>query len=167
MKRRGFSLIELVILLVILGIISVVAFIRLDPYKGIKLDAGAKKVAADLQTVRNLSLSLAKWYGVSFEVDPVNTYTVYETTGTLDAVIENPAQPGKNFQVALGSYYDGIKILSVNISGGNKVEFHPAGAPYNDKNGAPIVAIGRIVLGFSGVTKEVNISPNTGEINIP
>ena len=165
MKRNGFNLIELVVILVIIGITGVVALIAFNPYKGIKLDAGAKKVLADLQYVRNLALSTAKWYGVIFEVDPVNTYTVYETDGTTDTVIKNPSNLGKDFIIDLNNYYGGIIISSVDIGGGNKVEFHPLGKPYADKNGSAIVSAGSIIISFAGTTKEVAITPNTGRID--
>ncbi|MFH1683389.1 MAG: prepilin-type N-terminal cleavage/methylation domain-containing protein [Candidatus Margulisiibacteriota bacterium] len=166
MKRQGFNLIELVVILIIVGIVSVISFVALNPYKGVKLDAAAKKVAADLQYVRNLALSTAKWYGISFEADPVNTYTVYETDGTTDTVIKNPADLGKNFIIDLNDSYGGITIDSVDIGGGNKVEFHPLGKPYTDKNDPALGATGRIIIGFSGITKDVTITPNTGRIDV-
>ena len=94
-------MIELVVVLVVLGVIAVFVSISLNSNKAVKLHAGAEKVAADLQYVRNLALSTAKWYGISFAVDPANTYTVYETDGTTDTVIENPANLGKDFMIDL------------------------------------------------------------------
>ena len=167
MKIRGFTVIELVVIIAVIGILSVVGFIALNPYKGIKLEAAARKVAADLQYNRNLALSTAGWYGVSFEVDPSNTYRAYETDGATDTPIENPAQVGKDFVVDLHDYYSGVTINSVNIAGGNKVEFHPLGTPYDDKNGSPIATTGIITIGYAGLTRTVQITPNTGRISIP
>ncbi|MFH1347333.1 MAG: hypothetical protein ABIH22_01455 [Candidatus Margulisiibacteriota bacterium] len=166
MKRNGFNLIELVVILIVVGIVAIISFVALNPYKGVKLDAGAKKVAADLQYIRNLALSTAKWYGIRFEADPVNTYTVYETDGTTDTVIENPANLGKDFIIDLNAYYSGIIIESVNIGGGSKIEFHPLGKPYTDKNGSALSSAGSIILEYSGITKEITITPNTGRIDV-
>lgn len=166
MKNKGFTVIELVTILVVVGIMAVFAFIALNPHKGVKLDAAAKKVAADLMYTRNLAFSTAKWYGVSFEVEPANTYTVYETDGITDTVIPNPSQPGRDFVVDLYDYYEGVSINSVNIGGGSKVEFSPLGIPYNDKSGSAITGTGVVTIEYSGLTKTIQITPNTGRISV-
>lgn len=166
MRSKGFVLIELVIIMIIIGILAVFVFVALSPYREVKLDAAAQKVAADLLYVRNLALSTAGWYGVSFEVDPVNTYTIYQTDGTTDTIVENPAQLGKDFIVELYDYYSGVKIDSVNIGGGSKVEFHPLGTPYNDKNGSAETVTGLVTIEYSGLTRTIQITPNTGRTSI-
>jgi Tfp pilus assembly protein FimT len=165
-KRAGFTVFELIVIMIVIAVISIFVFISLNPYKGIRLNAAAQKVAADLLYTRNLALSTAKWYGVSFEVDPINTYGVYETDGTTDAYIENPARLGENFILNLNNYYGGVKIGGVSIAGGKKVEFSPLGRPYDDRTGSALVAAGAITIEYAGLTKTVEIAPNTGRINV-
>jgi len=168
MRRAGFTTVELVMILVIVGIMSIFVMISaINPYRAVKVDAAAKKVAADLQCARNLAISTAKWYGISFEVDPVNTYRVYVTDGTTDEVIEDPARSGKEYIVNLHDYYDGVKILAVNIGSGSKIEFHPLGIPFKDRTGSEISSTGVISLEFSGRTRTIQIVPNTGRVRIP
>jgi prepilin-type N-terminal cleavage/methylation domain-containing protein len=167
MKRRAFTLPELIVVLVIMGLLGIVSFIALDPYQGVKLDGAAKKLQADLQYTRNIALSTAKFYGISFEVDPVNTYTVYITSSLGgDTIIENPANLGKDFVINIHDYYGGVRIQSVDIAGGSKVEFHPLGRPYNDMAGSPIASDGVITLEYRGATREVVITNDTGRITV-
>ena len=166
MKKRGFTTLEFVVVLVVMLIVSVFVAIALNPYRAVKLDAAAQKVKTDLLYTRNLALSTAKWCGVSFEVDPVNIYTVFETDGVTDKEIENPSQFGTDFVVDLYDYYSGVKINSVNIGGGNKVEFHPLGDPYDDRLGSALTVTGAITLEYSGLTKTILITPNTGRTSI-
>jgi hypothetical protein len=149
----------------VMFIISTITVISLNSYKYIKVDAAAKKVANDLEFTRNLALSMAKWYGVSFEVSPANTYLVYQTNGIDDLPIEDPSRNGKNFIVNLYDYFGGATISSVNISGGHKVEFSPLGVPYADKNDPSGIALtSSVTVEFSGLTKTIYIYPSTGRI---
>ncbi|MDD5382103.1 MAG: GspH/FimT family pseudopilin [Candidatus Margulisbacteria bacterium] len=165
-KRRSFSLVEIIIVMAIIGIISIGAFVLIAPYKTLKLDAAAKKIAADLQYARNLALTTSEWYGVSFNTDPTNSYTVYKTDGTIDTITEDPSRLGKNFIVNLNEIYKGVILKSVDISGGRQIEFHPLGKPYDDHNGLAITATGTISVEYSGSAKTIIITPNTGEISI-
>jgi hypothetical protein len=168
MRRVGFTTVELIMIVVVIGIMSIFVMISaINPYRAVKVDAAAKKVAADLQCARNLAISTAKWYGISFELDPLNTYRVYVTDGITDEVIEDPARLGKNYIVNLHDYYDGVKILAVNIESGSKLEFHPLGIPYNDRGGSEISLTGMISLEFSGRTRTIQIIPDTGRVRIP
>ncbi|MDD5593656.1 MAG: prepilin-type N-terminal cleavage/methylation domain-containing protein [Candidatus Margulisbacteria bacterium] len=162
MKNRGFTLVEVIVAISIVIIISAVVMINLNPFRLIKLDAAAKKVSVDLQYARNLALSTAKWYGVSFEVDPVNTYSVFQSNGA-NTVIEDPARPGESFVVNLYDYLGGVKIWSVDFGGAATVKFNPLGIPYRG-NGTLLTATSVITLEYSGITKTVQVTPNTGSI---
>jgi len=164
MKRRGFTIIEFVVILVILGVLAIFSFLSISPYRAVKLEAAAKKVVADLLFAKNLALSTSKWYGVSFEADPVNTYRVYLKEDSTVIPVEDPSQLGKDFVVDLYDYYSGVRIASVSIGGGNRVEFHPLGTPYNDKGGSAIVSTGEVTLSYRGYTRAIYIMPNTGRI---
>lgn len=162
LSRKAFTIIELIVVMFVVSIISVVVMINMNSYQGIRLDAAAKKVMVDLEYARNLALSTAKWYGVSFEADPVNRYRVYQTDGTTDTVIDDPSAPGKTFLVTLSTYFSGVKIQSTSLEGGSKIEFSPLGTPYQDKNGTAFSSHGIVTLSFNSLTKTVRITPNTG-----
>ena len=166
MKKKGFTLVELITVITVMIILVAVGFITLDPYKAVKLDAAAKKVAMDLRYAQNLALSTVKWLGISFEADPLNTYTVYQTDGMIDSVIENPSELGKDFIVDLFDYFGGVKISNVNFGGGNKIEFNPLGVPYDDKNGSTLTEEAVVALSYRGLAKEIRITPNTGRVYI-
>ena len=163
--KKGVTLIELIIVLLIVGILSSLTYIAFSSQNVLRLDAAARKVAVDLMYVRNLSLSMAKWYGVSFEANPANSYTAYETDGSTDTIIPDPSR-GDNFVVNLFQQFGQTKISSINIGAGKKVEFHPLGIPYTDKNGLAITTTGLISLEYAGAYRTVAITPNTGNIEV-
>ena len=166
-KLSAFTLIELVIVIVIVGILSISTTVIISyTIRAIQLSSAADKVASDLRYAVNMASATATWYGVSFEVNPVNQYTVYTKAGTIDSVAENPAKKQSPFIVNLGSDY-AVTISSVEITGGKKVEFNPLGTPYTDRaTGSLVSPEGVITLYKNPSFKTVRIVPNTGRIYI-
>lgn len=156
-------MIELIIAMVVMVIVASYTFISITPYRGVKLDAAAKKVAFDLSYARNMALVMTEWYGVTFEAAPNNSYTIYKTDGTTDSIIADPA--GGPFSVNLARIFNGVEISAVNIVGGKKVEFDPLGAPYVDKGGAAVSPEAAITLSYQGRSKSIYITPGTGRIH--
>jgi len=177
--RQGHTLIELVITILIIAIMAAGAFISIESYKSLRLDAAAKRMASDLDYARNLALSTAKWYRVDFAVEPNNMYQVYNTTGLVENPVDNPIEDpssGNNFVVNLNDSYNGVKIVALSLGVGlpdipTDVYFNPLGVPYANY-GDPILPVGdngQIVLQYGDdeeMQKTVLITPNTGRISI-
>lgn len=166
MIKKGFTLIELVMVIVLLAIVSASSFVSIGAYKSVKLDAAAKKVAADISLARSLALAKAVWCGASFNA-ATEQYSVYQTDGNVDTVINNPAKPGTNLTINLNTEFSGVMIAAVAIpGGGSQLEFSPRGIPYNDKNGAALASEAVITLSFQAVTKNIHIAPTTGRVTL-
>lgn len=158
-------MIELVMVIVLLGIIAVTSFVVIRSYQTHHLYAAAERIAADLRYAKNLALTTTKWHGASFNL-LTDTYQLYETDGATDTVIEKPEDPAEGFVVDLANEYRGVGISSVNIDGGNKVEFSPLGIPYTDRNGSAIASTATITLSSGGSSVRVQIAPQSGRIYI-
>lgn len=165
-NRRGFTLIEAASVIIILIILAIGSFVYIGFTNGIKLDAAAQKMAADIRYAQSRAMSYTVWHGVIFNVNPANTYSVYSTDGTTDTAVDDPAKFGSNLTVDVNALY-GATINSVYIQeGGNQIEFSPLGAPWTDKNGLILSSEASVVLGLGSQTKTVTITPNTGKVNI-
>jgi Tfp pilus assembly protein FimT len=169
MRRLGYTIVEMVFVLIVVGILSVVAFAAINnAMRGIQLANAADKLASDLRYAKSIAESSGKWYGVSIEVSPVDQYTIYSTTGlaTGDTIADNPAKPGSGFIVKVYTDF-GVTISSVTIEGGKKVEFSPGGMPYTDRYAfGPLSSEGVVTLSKSGSTRGVRIVPGTGRVYI-
>lgn len=166
MKNKGFTIIELVMVMVAIGILSVVTIVATTrAIRQIQLGSATDKMVSDLRYAKLMASGTAKWYGISVEVSPLNQYTIYTTTGTRDTVVDNPAKLGSNFVIKVNTDY-GVSIYSVNIAGGKKVEFSPLGTPYDDRYGTALTADGVITLSKESISRTILISPNTGRIFI-
>ncbi|MFA4906148.1 MAG: prepilin-type N-terminal cleavage/methylation domain-containing protein [Candidatus Margulisiibacteriota bacterium] len=165
-NRRGFTLLEAAIVIVVLSILSIGAFVYIGFINGIKLDAASQKVAADVRYAQSRAMSYTVWHGINFNLSPVNSYSVYSTDGTTDTAVEDPAKLGSDLTVDLNTVF-GVAINSVTIQGGgHQIEFSPLGAPWTDKTGMLLSSESSVVIGLAGQTRTITITQNTGKVNI-
>jgi Tfp pilus assembly protein FimT len=163
---RGYTLIEMTVIIVIIAILALMSFIAVSAsIKAGRLSSASDRIVSDLRYAQSQANAYGEWYGVRFDVDPVNTYTIYSTTGTSDSVADNPSKRVTNFIVNVQTDSN-LTITSVNIAGGNKVEFSPLGTPYNDKTGSAIASEGQVVISNGSSTRTIRITPNTGRIYV-
>lgn len=171
MKRRAFTLIELVLVMLIVIILSGVAIVSIvNAVNVLRVSNASDKLAVDIRYAQTMAAATAKWYGVSFDIDPLNPsqyryYRVYTTTGTLDTPAVNPSKLGSDFVVDLSADFS-VYISSISIAGGTKVEFSPLGIPYNDMTGSPITAEGTITVQKDSSARTVRLSPVTGRVYV-
>ena len=160
---RGFTLVELVAVVALTAILSIAAYAAVSTTVGtFKLNAAATKMIEDIRYAQHLARTHNGWYGVLFQPNPANQYTVYQTDGTTDTAVTNPLNPVTTLSINTNTDY-GVTITIANIGGGTQVEFNPMGVPYNDKTGAALAANGTVTLTRGGSSKTITIIQNTGK----
>ena len=158
-------MIELVVVLVVVAILSIsVTAAIANAVKRIQLENAADKITSDIRYAQYMATSTAVWYGVSFEVTPLNHEYIYTSSATADTIVADPSKAGAAFIVDLSATYS-TTISTVTVEGGaKKIEFSPSGSPYRDR-AAAILTLESVVTLSSGVlTKTVRITPGTGRI---
>ena len=179
-KSRGYAIMELFIFVALIAI-ALYAFITISAiisvlvmaslsfigyFKGRKLASAAEKLASDLRYAQSQSMNEVLRHGAHFEVNPINTYYIYQTDGTISNPEPDPADPGKDLTVNLKDRF-GVTIDDVELEGGqNSVEFNEFGVPFTGFNGRPVSSEGSIVLRINSSTKTVAISPDSGRVTI-
>jgi len=165
MKRhnKGFTFVELVIAVAVVGALSIVAYVAMDSsLGGYRLGNAESHVIGALRYAQQQAMTNSDWYGVSFQVNPVNQYTVYQTDGSTDTALPDPVNPAATMVTNVATDFPGVIISSVNIAGGSKVEFSPTGEPFNDRSGSAIVSTGTVTLTHDAVNRVIDILPVTG-----
>lgn len=162
-KKQGFTLIELVMVLVIIGIIIITAVPKATTVPSIRLQAACQKIASDLRYAQEMSIAQQVRFGISFDL--VNeAYFVYRVSMATKA---RDPQTRNNFDISFTQLneFRGIDIASTNFS--NKMEFDFSGAPY-DGNDVILSSQGIITLQTAGGTysKTVRIEPKTGKVSV-
>jgi len=161
---QGFTLIELVMVIVIVGILTGLAIPRFQSFYAIKLTGATQKVVSDLRYVQQIAISRH-----------TNTRLVFNAGSEIyNAQEESPQGSGNwinitdpftrsNLQVNFNTdlQYRGIDIASTNFGG--TLRFDWEGVPRN-ASGAPLTTEGSISLSYQGNNSTIYVTPNTGRV---
>ncbi len=172
--ESGFTLIEMVLIIVIVGILAVGVGIGLNSLNTVKLNTASGKVVADLRYVQQLATTTQGRHGLT--IDSVQVYSVHRDTGGTDTDIKDPTDLAQDFVVDFDTYQQnqlqGVRFDSTTpfctgppgcVTCGNTVEFTSLGVP-TDTAGTPLCSV-PLVLTKSGASNQtITITPNTGQI---
>jgi len=162
-SKRGFTLLELIILIVILGFAVLIAVPNIDSYLDARIYSCAQKISSDIRYTQYLSIAEHKSYGVVFNASN-NYYQVYEVaTGNL--AIDPYSRAGMGLNLDATEEYKGVSISSVNIDSSNVIRFSSLGEPLNS-SGNVLASLGTIILNYSGKSKMVTMYPVTGWVEV-
>lgn len=167
-RNNGFTLIEIIMVVVILGIAAMIAVPMLSSAADMKVRAAANRLAADLDYAKGMAVTHQKGYAVVF--DPANeSYDIrVEPYGTVN-IIDNPVRPNTPYRVdfTTDSNMSQVKIDTVafNSATNHTIVFDYLGSPFC---GDPVSALnsGRITLQAGDFTIYVDIEPMTGYVTI-
>ena len=152
-RFRGFSLIELVTVLVIVGILAVFAAPRLFTVQSITLPAVAAQLLANIRYTQSLAMSQGQRYRINF------TATTYQITDMSGAPIVQPVTASTA----------AISVSPATLSGynppltNNYVAFDTKGVPYTSATAA-LAATATIILTSGSDTSNMTTAPETGRV---
>lgn len=162
--EKGFTLIEVVLIIIILGVIAVVVSLNLGSLGDIRVNNAVKKMVGDLRYAQQLAISTQSRHGLT--IDSTQIYSIHKDTGGVDTDIKDPTNLGNDFIVNFDTYQQG-QLTGVRFSSttpfctGSVIEFNSIGAP-TDTNGTLLACTSSI--GFAGSTSTILIEPNTGKL---
>lgn len=150
---RGFSVLELVIVLVLVAVLAVFAAPRLTTTQSITLPAVAAQLVANIRYTQSLSMSQGKRYRINFTA---STYQITDMSGTP---IVQPVT------AATGA----ISVAPASLTGFNPpltnsyVAFDSKGVPYTNAT-TVLAATATITLTSGSDTSSIVIAPETGRV---
>jgi type II secretory pathway pseudopilin PulG len=169
MHRNGFTIIELVIILMLVCIVAVVIAPKMLSVSNTSAGAFADKLRADTRYAQTLAMTRNQRYRVYVNTAPApapNGYAVvYDTSIAKNwssfGYVQDPVNGG-NLSVTLGSgQYTGITITS---PAAGYVEFNSFGTPAVGGGFSFVGGIGTITINASAAAT-VTVADQTGAVN--
>ncbi|MCA9013802.1 MAG: prepilin-type N-terminal cleavage/methylation domain-containing protein [Planctomycetaceae bacterium] len=109
--RRGFTLIEMLIVIMLIAILASVSLISTDTSRSMSLDATARMLAADLRLARNYAIKFNTKYKVNFDLDAQAYEILHSGSGTLPVPKNNLAGSA----AASDKYIKQLRVDSLNL----------------------------------------------------
>lgn len=171
---KGFTLIELVLIMMLLVILAAAGAVSLQRYGEIKLNSAARRLASDMRFAQQLAMTRQVRHGVIFNLTvsgtpAANTYTVFqENSPSTDTPARNPARGGDmTVNYNTDARFQGVTITSPSFCVGagcnETLEFNALGVA-TDSSGTQLTS-GSVTLNYSGATsKTVTVIPATGKV---
>jgi prepilin-type N-terminal cleavage/methylation domain-containing protein len=162
MSARGFTLTELIVGIVILGILAWIAYPKITARDEIKLDAAARRLASDLRYAQSRAIGTRVVHGLWFE-PAASRYTVFAPS--VASPVTDPSDRARALQVdyARRSEFKGISITSASFGSTRGVTFDYYGVP-RDSAGTDLTSTGRVILTYQGLADTVDVAPTTGKV---
>ena len=160
-SNRGFTLIEVLVIVVILSIVGMVAIPMMGSTAITELKAAANMVSADLEYAKSIAIAKGQIYSVQFDTG-AESYRVKDQNGST---ITHPVN-GVDYVVdfSADSRIDQVTISSVNFDSTNEVKFDYLGNPLNGNDDS--LSSGTVTLEAGGQTMTIEVEPVTGYISI-
>lgn len=163
MKKHsgGFTLIELVMVMVLIGILALVAFPRFENINRTRAQAAAMKLRSDLRYIQMLSMQTQQQTRVVFNAAADNYQLQILNLAGWAAVTNPGTRAAYSVQLNAGEF-QGVDISAADFNGGSTVIFNRLGVPA-DAAGTALVANGVVTLNGAF---QVTVSPSEGVVEM-
>ncbi|MFW6033334.1 MAG: GspH/FimT family pseudopilin, partial [Phycisphaeraceae bacterium] len=154
--RRAFTLVEILVVVVILGIAGAIVVPHLLTAGQLGVQAAARSVIADILYAQNEAVAHQKIRAVIFSPDS-ESYQLTDEQGTpIEAAWRmGGGDRGYAIDFTRDKRFEGVKIVSADFSGQPKLEFDELGTPSSG---------GSIVLQYNEQQYRVNVAAFTGRV---
>ena len=169
-SHKGFTLVELIIVVVILGIAAMMAIPMVSNAADMQVRSAANRIAADMDYAKNLAITHQSRYCVIFD-EADESYEIRVDPFGVSDVIDHPVNPGK-FVVdfSADSRLSRVKIVSADFDSGvsvsNTITFDYLGSPYSGAGSPAPLDAGTITLEADNFSLTVDVEPVTGYVTI-
>ena len=163
--RGGFTLIEILAVVVILGLCSAVILPQLSTHDDSKVASSARTLMSDLIYAQNRAVTMQQTHYVVF--DTVNNKYDVMTSISPPVIITQPVSQTP-YEMVFGKYpLDNVTLGTVNFDGNTTIAFNDLGVPMSVSSAgvAQTMNSGSVVIKAPKASITVTVQPYSGEVN--
>lgn len=162
MRSNGFTIIEILIVVFLIGIAAMMAVPMMSSAGSMQIRSAANMIAADLEYAKSMAISRGQNFSVVFDKSAES----YRIEDQDDNVIAHPVKKGFPYAIDFqnDSRLNRVDIVDADFDATSEVKFDYLGSPYNGEN-TPLNS-GVITLQAAGITRTITVEPVTGYISI-
>lgn len=173
-KQSGFTLIEIMIVIVILGIAALIMVPLMSNNTFFQLQAAVRDLDSAIQYTQNLAITGQQRYKIVFDLD-ANTFVVSDES---DEMVDDPARIAPSGTTEPEKYklrraydqedqYERVTLSAVSFDGESILWFDRLGTPYSGEMAAMTpLASGEVTLTAGNHSMTVFVSPVSGKTRI-
>lgn len=151
---RGFTLIEILIVIVILAIAAMTAIPMMGSAASVQIRSAGNMIAADLEYAKSLAISKGQNFSVVFD-EGEESYRIADQDGNT---ISHPVKKGFDYVIDFEDEGLGrVEIADADFDGASQVQFDYLGSPDNG---------GTVHLQAGDMSATVSVEPVTGYITV-
>lgn len=168
--QRGYTLIELLIVISILGISAALVIPTMGSTGVLRIQGAVRSVVADITFAQMDALAYQEQRAVVFDED-ANMYTLTRVIGgTIDAdadALFEPKGPNQRFRVLLDEErFGGSQLSNINLNGGSAIIFDEMGAPIASPSSTTLSDGGSVRIDGPTSSFRIDIAAFTGRVTV-
>lgn len=171
--RRAFTLIELLIVVVLLGIAGMLVVPAMGSVGVLRIQAAVRTLVSDLTFAQGDAIAQQQRRAVVFDV-PNNRYTLVQVVGgqinTDTGALYNPGNNGNRFEISFDDpQFAGATMASANFGSStapSTLIFDDMGSPAAAATGDTAGTGGAVRITGQGQTFDIIVEPFTGRVSV-
>lgn len=169
--RRGYTLIEVLIVVVVLGIMGALIVPSMGTTSVLRIQASVRAIVSDITFAQSDALAYQQRRAVVFDTGALNGYTLVEVKGAvIDPVADamyDPGGPGGRYIVSLNDpRFGGAQITFAEFDGDAALIFDEMGGPVIAPDSDTPSSGGRIIIEGSDQVFQITVEAFTGRVTV-